>query len=260
MLKYLILTVISAYIAFHSVQYYDLLSIYENTVSLLFSVGTSKEVRLLRENELSFHNRESDSSKLYLSVLGQVFDVSRGREHYGPGGGYHLFAGKDASRAFVTGDFSETGQTDDLSGLSPQQIVSLFDWLAFYQKEYEPVGRLIGRYYNENGEPTAALQQVEEILAEGLKLKAETLAQSKLFPSCNSAWSDASGGRVWCTTMSGGVQRSWAGVPRKLFSPGSSGYRCVCVQSEDPTALNSPLLKQFEDCPSLAESCRVKTL
>ncbi|XP_061106564.1 neuferricin isoform X2 [Conger conger] len=140
------------------------------------------------------------------------------------------------------------------------QIVSLFDWLAFYQKEYEPVGRLIGRYYNENGEPTAALQQVEEILAEGLKLKAETLAQSKLFPSCNSAWSDASGGRVWCTTMSGGVQRSWAGVPRKLFSPGSSGYRCVCVQSEDPTALNSPLLKQFEDCPSLAESCRVKTL
>lgn len=51
-----------------------------------------------------------------------------------------LSSGKDASRAFVTGDFSETGQTDDLSGLSPTQIVALFDWLAFYQKDYELVG------------------------------------------------------------------------------------------------------------------------
>ncbi|XP_035290329.1 neuferricin isoform X1 [Anguilla anguilla] len=260
MLKYFILTVISASIVFLSVHY-DLDSIYENTVSLLFSVGRRKEeVRLLGENDLSLYNGESDSNGLYLSVLGQVFDVSRGREHYGPGGGYHLFAGKDASRAFVTGDFSETGQTDDLSGLSPEQIVALFDWLAFYQKEYKPVGRLIGRYYSENGEPTTALREVEEVLAEGLKLKAEAQAQKKRFPSCNSAWSDASSGRVWCSTMSGGVHRSWVGVPRKLFSLESWSFRCVCVQSEDPTALNSPLLQEYEDCPSLAESCPVNTL
>ncbi|XP_035290330.1 neuferricin isoform X2 [Anguilla anguilla] len=140
------------------------------------------------------------------------------------------------------------------------QIVALFDWLAFYQKEYKPVGRLIGRYYSENGEPTTALREVEEVLAEGLKLKAEAQAQKKRFPSCNSAWSDASSGRVWCSTMSGGVHRSWVGVPRKLFSLESWSFRCVCVQSEDPTALNSPLLQEYEDCPSLAESCPVNTL
>ncbi|KAJ8412356.1 hypothetical protein AAFF_G00126920 [Aldrovandia affinis] len=143
-------------------------------------VGTPKEeIRLLRENDLSSYNGESKSQRLYLSILGQVFDVSKGLKHYGPGGGYHFFAGKDASRAFVTGDFSETGQTDDLSGLSPTQIVALFDWLDFYQKDYEPVGRLIGRYYSESGEATAALRQVEAMLAEGKKLKAQAQAESK---------------------------------------------------------------------------------
>ncbi|ONL94634.1 BTB/POZ domain-containing protein NPY2 [Zea mays] len=35
-----------------------------------------------------------------------VFDVTKGRSHYGPGGGYHHFAGRDASRAFVSGNFT----------------------------------------------------------------------------------------------------------------------------------------------------------
>lgn len=48
--------------------------------------------------------------------------------------------GKDASLAFVTGDFTESGLTDDVSSLSPSQVMTLYDWLAFYQKEYQAVG------------------------------------------------------------------------------------------------------------------------
>ena len=40
-----------------------------------------------------------------LALLGVVYDVSRGKEYYGPGGGYSFFAGRDASRAYVTGKF-----------------------------------------------------------------------------------------------------------------------------------------------------------
>jgi len=39
----------------------------------------------------------------------QVFDVTKGRKHYGPGGGYSFFSGRDGSRAFVSGDFTEEG-------------------------------------------------------------------------------------------------------------------------------------------------------
>ena len=45
------------------------------------------------------------SPGLYLALLGVVYDVARGAEYYGPGGGYSFFAGRDASRAYVTGKF-----------------------------------------------------------------------------------------------------------------------------------------------------------
>lgn len=55
---------------------------------------------------------------------------------------------------------------------------------------------------------------------------------------------------------SGGVARHWAGVPRQLFSPGSSGVRCVCV--EDPIAAEEdPNLQKYDGCPAHAESCSV---
>ncbi|KAB5522463.1 hypothetical protein PHYPO_G00159800 [Pangasianodon hypophthalmus] len=211
--------------------------------------------RLLRQEELSLYNGREDSRGLYLAILGQVFDVEKGRKHYGPGGGYRFFTGRDASRAFVTGDFTEAGLTDDVSDLSPSQIVALYDWLAFYQKDYTHVGRLIGRFYSESGKPTDVLQQVEASLAQGLKLKAQAEKENELYPACNSEWSSDRGGRVWCSTKSGGVHRDWAGVPRMLFSPGSGQTRCVCVRLDDPTHSNNPNLQEYKDCPPQAESC-----
>ncbi|XP_072524242.1 neuferricin [Salminus brasiliensis] len=220
------------------------------------AVGVSAHSgRLLNQQELSLHHGGENSKGLYLAVLGQVFDVEKGRKHYGPQGGYHFFTGRDASRAFVTGDFTEAGLSDDVTDLSPSQIVALYDWLTFYQKDYTPVGRLIGRFYTESGQPTNALRQVETSLAEGLRLKAQAEEENQLFPTCNSEWSSTSGGRVWCSTKSGGVHRDWAGVPRMLFSPGSGHTRCVCARPDDPTRLNNPNLQEYKDCPPHAESC-----
>ncbi|KAM9385938.1 neuferricin [Pholidichthys leucotaenia] len=213
-------------------------------------------VRLLSRQALSQYDGEEGSKGLYLALLGRVFDVHSGQKHYGPGGAYHFMAGKDASLAFVTGDFSESGLTDDVSSLSPLQVLALYDWLAFYQREYQQVGVVTGRFYSTTGQPTAALQKVEASLAEGQRLKAKTEAENERYPACNSEWSAVTGGRVWCSTRSGGMVRHWTGVPRKLFSPGSSGVRCVCVE-DSAVAEEDPNLQKYDGCPSSAESCSV---
>ena len=89
-----------------------------------------------------------------------------------------------------------------------------------------------------------------------------------MFPGCNSEWSKAKGHRVWCTKKSGGVDREWVGVPRKLFYPGRK-ERCACVRiagppSTDPSAtatddgdLSNPHLKEYEGCAADAASCQI---
>lgn len=42
-----------------------------------------------------------------MAVNGTIYDVSASPQTYGPGGSYHFFAGRDATRAFVTGCFAE---------------------------------------------------------------------------------------------------------------------------------------------------------
>lgn len=61
-------------------------------------------------------------------------------------------------------------------------------------------GFVTGHFYSENGQHTEALLQVEASLAEGKRIKSQTEAEKLRFPACNSEWSTASGGRVWCST------------------------------------------------------------
>ncbi|KAM4545367.1 neuferricin [Odontesthes bonariensis] len=247
---------------------YALVAFFSVSLAVLFipydwSVKSGKESvqgppeLLLSQRELSLNNGEKGSKSLYLAILGQVFDVHKGHKHYGPGGAYHFMAGKDASLAFITGDFTETGLTDDVTSLSPLQVVALYDWLAFYQREYQTVGAVIGRFYDKTGHPTEALLQVQALLAEGQRIKVQSEAEKVRFPACNSEWSAGRGGRVWCSSKSGGVIRDWTGVPRKLFSPLSNNVRCVCVQ--DPsTAEEDPNLQKYDGCPPQSDSCSVR--
>ncbi|XP_010179747.1 PREDICTED: neuferricin, partial [Mesitornis unicolor] len=206
---------------------------------------------------------------LYLAVLGRVFDVERGRRHYGPGGAYSGLAGRDASRAFATGDFTQAGLVDDVSALSLSQMLTIQSWLSFYSDNYDPVGKLVGRFYDEHGTPTEALRQAEAAIEEALKFTAESEERRKQqFPPCNSEWSSAKGGRFWCSRQSGGVNRDWTGVPRKLYQPGSTGSQCVCVRTTGPPwgqpdsikhsnrgDLDDPHLEEYDSCNPLAEQC-----
>jgi len=78
---------------------------------------------LITPDELKRYDGSDGSPGLYIALLGQVFDVSKGKDHYGPGGGYSFFAAKDGSRAFITGEFNEAGLIDDVTGLDPESYL-----------------------------------------------------------------------------------------------------------------------------------------
>ncbi|RZC67639.1 hypothetical protein C5167_011335 [Papaver somniferum] len=93
--------------------------------------------KLWKIEDLAMYNgTDADGSPILLGILGSVFDVTKGRSHYGPGGGYHHFAGRDASRAFVSGNFTGDGLTDSLHGLSSVEVKSVVDWRDFYNRSY----------------------------------------------------------------------------------------------------------------------------
>lgn len=87
---------------------------------------------------------------VYLAVRGRIFDVSSGRNFYGPGGPYANFAGRDASRGLAFGSFDEDMLTKDLEGpLDPLDDFeadhwdSLKGWEERFSEKYLVVGKLV---------------------------------------------------------------------------------------------------------------------
>ena len=92
----------------------------------------TESAKLMTPSQLKTYDGSEGSPGLYIGLLGHVFDVSKGKDHYGPGGGYSFFSAKDGSRAFVTGEFTEEGLTDDLTGLDSESY--LVSWLYLSER------------------------------------------------------------------------------------------------------------------------------
>lgn len=101
-------------------------------------------------------NGENDTP-VYLAVRGKIFDVSPGRNFYGPGGPYSNFAGRDASRGLAFGSFDEDMLTEDLDGpldklddLNADQLEALQGWEERFNEKYDIIGKLVSvAEYNE---------------------------------------------------------------------------------------------------------------
>ena len=92
--------------------------------------------RLVSPAELAARDGRGDSipdSEIWLSILGEVYDVSSGARFYGPEGGYRGFAGRDATRAFHTGEFDDAGLVPNLDGLPDDACLALEEWAGFYR-------------------------------------------------------------------------------------------------------------------------------
>lgn len=106
-----------------------------------------------------------DEITIWISIMGEVYDVTEGTEYYSPGKSYSAFAGRDASVPFCTGKFTPEEAAKGPDVLKNSELPALADWRDFYRKHnvYKFVGRLIDpRYFGETGEPTEAMMQLQE--------------------------------------------------------------------------------------------------
>ena len=56
------------------------------------AVPTVEPTRVFTKEELAKYKGENGGD-VYLAIMGRVFDVTKGRDFYGPGGGYSFFSG-----------------------------------------------------------------------------------------------------------------------------------------------------------------------
>uniref|UniRef100_A0A0D3FF67 Cytochrome b5 heme-binding domain-containing protein n=2 Tax=Oryza TaxID=4527 RepID=A0A0D3FF67_9ORYZ len=201
-----------------------------------------RKPRLWTKEELAVYNGTDESLPILLGILGSVFDVTKGKSNYGPGGGYHHFAGSSwklakfqflpeidvigsASTSFPSSD----GLTDSLQGLSSMEVNSIVDWRKFYFERYIFAGKIVGRYYDDEGNPTKYLKGIEMKAKRGAQLLEKQKSEEAKIPSCNSKWSQQEGGEVWCET----------GYPRLVRRPGDIALtgqvsqRCACYKEEE---------------------------
>ncbi|OQS01306.1 heme/steroid binding domain-containing protein [Achlya hypogyna] len=104
-------------------------------------VGRLLDQRDLTRAELAKYTKQP----IYVAIKGTIYDVTLGgREHYGPNGGYKLFAGQDASRALALMSFDAANlETPTLDDLTDTQRKTLDDWEAKFKSKYGVVGKLL---------------------------------------------------------------------------------------------------------------------
>ncbi|KAI8821413.1 cytochrome b5 [Fimicolochytrium jonesii] len=91
----------------------------------------------------------TNNSKIYMGVGGKVYDVTRGKDFYGPGGPYANFAGHDASRGLAKHRFDaemladSEGLIDKLEDLDAEEREALAEWAAMFASKYDLVGSLV---------------------------------------------------------------------------------------------------------------------
>lgn len=91
--------------------------------------------------------KTGDTKAVYLSISGIVFDVSSGRNFYGPGGPYEAFAGHECGVALAKMSF-DSAHLDDMAGcdkLNHGEKMELENWIEKfkYYRSYPIKGRLV---------------------------------------------------------------------------------------------------------------------
>jgi membrane-associated progesterone receptor component len=84
-----------------------------------------------------------DDGPILFAADGIIFNVYKGRNFYGPGGEYHIFAGRDATRLLAKTKVVEESSKELKTKLNIAERAALAAWIyTFKSKGYDIVGKL----------------------------------------------------------------------------------------------------------------------
>lgn len=101
------------------------------------------EKRDYARSEIAAYDGSDPTKPLLIIVRGKVYDVTRGRSFYGPGGPYAMFSGHDCTRALAKMSFEPSDFVADESGLEPFELRQLEDWIDTFEGKYGTIGDVI---------------------------------------------------------------------------------------------------------------------
>jgi len=175
---------------------------------------------------------------VYLSIAGKVFDVSSGREFYGPGASYEIFAGHECGIALAKMSF-DTSHLDDIAGcqmtsdggkLNYAEKDELDNWLMKFEhyKCYPVVGALIAD--EDMPDPGRIVTKEELRKNDGKGELPKGYATTPLYVGAK--------GRVFDVSF-GGVTFYGEGCPYHLFV-GVDASRALALMSLDKADASNP--------------------
>eukprot|EP01064_Diplonema_japonicum_P019686 TRINITY_DN2847_c0_g2_i1.p1 TRINITY_DN2847_c0_g2~~TRINITY_DN2847_c0_g2_i1.p1 ORF type:complete len:319 (+),score=70.47 TRINITY_DN2847_c0_g2_i1:94-957(+) len=225
--------------------------------------------RIWKKEDLAERGGQNANRELILSIAGEVYDVGSGEKHYAPGTGYSGFTGRDASRAFVTGEYNETA-VKGLEDLTDTQIKSIMEWRQFYRdhEDYRFVGVLEGDYFTASGQPTEHLLEVNKAFERATHNENLQKDVSKQFLTCNSKHEAAKDYfELWCDDSyhKKGSTPTYM-ITRIKSSKEETPGRCVCATPEliegmlakntEPKSETVSHFFPFPECEKGAQSCK----
>ncbi|PYH41826.1 putative progesterone binding protein [Aspergillus saccharolyticus JOP 1030-1] len=91
--------------------------------------------------ELSKCDGTDSNRPTLVAIKGIVFDVTRNAA-YSSSGQYHVFAGKDPSRALASSSLKPEDCRPDWYDLEDKEKTVLDEWFTFFSKRYNIVGKV----------------------------------------------------------------------------------------------------------------------
>uniref|UniRef100_A0A7S4NEZ3 Cytochrome b5 heme-binding domain-containing protein n=2 Tax=Odontella aurita TaxID=265563 RepID=A0A7S4NEZ3_9STRA len=182
--------------------------------------------------------KTGEDKPVYLAVKGIVFDVSSGRDFYGPGGAYEMFSGHECGVALAKMSFDEK-YIDDFSweSLNFGEKTELDGWIEKFQyyRSYPVKGRLVPEKSIPPSDKTVSTEELAK--NDGSMEIPEGYAAAPIYV--------AAGGKVFDVSFGGvtfygkdGAYSSFAGV---------DASRALAKMSFDPSDIENPTINDLTE-------------